>query len=178
MAQYLEANRDLLAARKQKGHLLWRDFRKVLFVRETRKELTELRQDVNCGNVAAAAAKDVREDIVEGAYTKRPYPQYLSHLGHGYLCCYEGTKDQFRLTKLYYKKTEGGNRLANPQLDAWDFNLEIRCIPSLILALEELHSFIVEKLKKENKSLDMKKPPTEAAPFMDDDVKSLAPQLY
>ena len=174
----MEANQELLAKRKQKGHLKWRDFRKVKFVRETRKELNELRQDLLSSNVALSAARDIRDDIIESAYSQNPYPEYCSDIGHGYLCTYEGVKDMFKLTKLYYKRQENGKRLTNALLEAWDFTVEIRAIPSMILALEELYAFIIEKLKKEGKSIDLRKAPMEPAPFMHDDVKTFAPTMF
>jgi len=104
---FIKANQNLKARMEKTANDQYYMYRRNNFIRNCRQELANLKSDFVSGLVLEPQQE--KDDIVEKAYRKNPYPAFNQHLGHTYVLTYS-KGGEFTIGKYYYRKADAGSK--------------------------------------------------------------------
>ena len=151
--EFLQKNKRILEDMRNRGNFNFQYFRKRKYQDEVKTKLEKLNADVSQGLVFDPNLE--RTLIYEQAQNRNPTPELLWTVGHVTNLSYKGKGDEFELGKYFYRKKDGNVPLVKPKCDYFKQNFELKAIPALILALEELYSIALDRLEQEGKPRDL-----------------------
>lgn len=153
LEEYRERNKNVTARMRATGLRDFAYYRKVKFQNDLKKALEVFRRQVQLGRVWDEKLE--REQVIEKHATANPTPEFIANYGHTSIALYKGHGDTFDLGKFYYKKKENNKVLEKSKCEFYSSQFELKAIPGLIHALQEVYAFALNKLVQEGKEPDL-----------------------